>query len=227
MTIDGIKPDQPEGARDNGTGSTQKKADREKWLAELEKKSFQVNDDRLTAKDDQLDPDSPEAVADQPKQKTWLAAAAADGAPPEVAEPAQALQPLVTPGAPAARTPGLPAGFGAPGIDAGATWSQNPSLNFQPAGHRITAQTVQATQRLEVLMNQLKFMEVNIRVTQQGEEVTLWIRDFKQKYAQQAYQWVKDLQALLPQIGQKLTKIVVNGTELVHLNELLGGGKWQ
>jgi len=228
MTIDGIKPDQPDAAPEGSNGSVKQKADREKWLAELEKKSFQISDDTLPqeqGRPDRASPDTNPSPAE--KSPPWLENGVPAGFESEIAAPEQPQQPSVGIAPPTAGIGSAPATPGPAGIDTGVAWTQNAAINQQVNGNRFDAQAAQAAQRVEVLMNQLKFMDLNVRLTRQGEEVTLWIRDFKQKYAQQAYQWIKDLQTLLPQTGQKLTKIVVNGKQLVHINELLGGGTWQ
>jgi hypothetical protein len=57
--------------------------------------------------------------------------------------------------------------------------------------------------------------------------MTIWVRDFKQKYGAELFHWVQDLQQLLESSGKTLERVMVNGKQVQHLNELLGGGKWQ
>jgi hypothetical protein len=226
VTIDLIRPE-PSGPRDDAGDSRHKKADRGKWLAELEQKSFQVSDDRIRQPDSlpvaEKPPGSAPLTGSQPP---WLEAAGSEpSVAGETAWSRAGLQAYQT-SAPRVSGPALDPAPARAGLQQPAAWAP-PSINLPLSGSRLTAQTAQAVQRVEVLMSQLRFMELNVRITQQGEEVTLWIRDFKQKYGQQAYHWIKELQTILPRCGQKLTRIVVNGRELVHLGELIGGDKWQ
>ena len=76
-------------------------------------------------------------------------------------------------------------------------------------------------------MNQMRFTDVNVRLTQSGGELTLWIRDFRQKYATEVFNWVRDLQGVLAEQGSSLSRIMVNGKRITHINELLGASSWQ
>jgi hypothetical protein len=52
--------------------------------------------------------------------------------------------------------------------------------------------------------------------------MTLWIRDFQNRYAQELVHWVQDLQALLESQGRPLTRIMLNGKPLQHITDILG-----
>lgn len=226
MTIDMLKLNLAE-PRDQAGDARQNKNEREKWLAELEKKSFQINDDQLRHVDSLPSPGRAHVNppnTDNPSR--WPDAAASTAPTPENAARTDSnllVDQASVPIAPVpARLPVTPRLAAQPS----AAWV-HPFVTPPLSGTRLTVEAAQAVHRIEVLMSQLRFMDLNVRITRQGEEVTLWIRDFKQKYGQQVYHWIKELQAMLPRSGQKLTRIVVNGKELVHPGELIGGVKWQ
>ena len=107
-----------------------------------------------------------------------------------------------------------------------------PQLNSTLIGSAVfrgapTVETLQAAQRFDALMNKMRFSDLNIRITQHGDELTLWVRDFTQKYSVEVFNWVKDLQSLLNSAGKSFAKIMVNGKQIHHQNELLGGQSWQ
>ena len=89
------------------------------------------------------------------------------------------------------------------------------------------ANGLRLAQRYDALMNQMRFTDVNVRLTQSGGELTLWVRDFRQKYAVEVFTWVRDLQCLLAEQGSSLSRIMVNGKRITHINELLGASSWQ
>ena len=66
-------------------------------------------------------------------------------------------------------------------------------------------------------------MDVNIQLTQSKDGLTLWIRDFKQKYSSEVFQWAKSLEGLLRENGQSLSRIMLNGKNINNINEIFGG----
>jgi hypothetical protein len=79
------------------------------------------------------------------------------------------------------------------------------------------------SQRYEALMSQTRFMEVNIQLTQSGGSVTLWIRDFKNKYANEVFHWTRSLETLLRERGQSLSRIMLNGKPIPSIEAVFGG----
>jgi hypothetical protein len=53
--------------------------------------------------------------------------------------------------------------------------------------------------------------------------LTLWIRDFKQKYSSEVFQWTNSLENLLRENGQSLSRIMLNGKNINNINAIYGG----
>ena len=204
--------------------SAQGDARREQWLSELEKESFAVSDESLpSGVNARMEPpalrlDDPQAPAAPARAQDPFAVAA------ELAAFAGRLAPTVaslTPGAPLAprlQSASMPEPRGLDGWQI-STLASNGSRSPDAASLRLA-------QRYDALMNQLRFTDLNVRVTQSAGELTLWIRDFKQKYAVEVFNWVRDLQGLLAEQGNSLSRIMVNGKRISHVNELMGGSQW-
>ncbi|MFT5334914.1 MAG: hypothetical protein ACJASY_002300 [Halioglobus sp.] len=105
---------------------------------------------------------------------------------------------------------GMPANAGTPT----ARGPGQPALSMSAPGFGL---------RYEALLNQTRFMDVNIQVTQSKDGLTLWIRDFKQKYSSEVFQWTKSLENLLREKGQSLSRIMLNGKTLTNINAIFGG----
>lgn len=197
---------------------------RDEWLAQLEDAAFTVQDDSLRQHRDDHVPRAEElpgtlrhhepAPLDVPRHQTIIAlqnALAASGN-----RTPSAASAVVRPGA--AYLPGNSAAtVGNPALASPPNTLQN-----QPV-----AQRAALAPRLEHLINRLQFSELNVSVTSRGDEMTLWVRDFKQKYGSELFHWVQDLGQFLQGNGKSLSRIMVNGKQIHHVNELLGGGKWQ
>lgn len=211
------------GAQD-ATRKSAKEGDKARWLAELEDESFKVHDDLIKASSEGQDDEEPvlgeesaRAAIDSATQQDPMVSVAeqalmialqaqSEGA---LKTPLSAMQVLVA-------QQGNAYGTGQPMIRGSAVFRGAP-----------TVQSLQAAQSFDALMNKMRFTDLNIRITQQGDELTLWVRDFTQKYSVEVFNWVKDLQSLLRSSGKSLAKIMVNGKQLQHPNQLLGGQSWQ
>lgn len=212
----------------NGAAGAQRDdAQREQWLSALEKESFRLSDEALP--DDAVsagvplpsglaDPETPDDGA-TPRDPFAVTAELA-GLFTAPGTRAAAGIPSVT-GVPAAQRmqPSVPEPRGLEGWQI-ATLSSGGTRSPDANGLRLA-------QRYDALMNQMRFTDVNVRLTQSGGELTLWIRDFRQKYAAEVFNWVRDLQGLLAEQGSSLSRIMVNGKRITHINELLGASSWQ
>ena len=213
-----MPPEKPEGR------STTPAGNRDDWLAQLEDASFALQDDSLRQHQGD-DLPRPDAARDDSRRH--------EPQPFDVArhQAIAQLQGVLL----AAGTHNLPAGnMPAASTPLNAPVSPAPPPVGSPLTTAISSQAPKApspqtfsTTSVEHLMNRLRFSEFNISVTTRGDEMTLWVRDFKQKYASELFHWVKDLGQLLQGSGKSLNRIMVNGKQIHHVNELLGGGKWQ
>lgn len=202
-----------------------RESSREKWLSALEKESFGISDDTLK------DHDSAEQRGDLP---------------PEFGGPQQQGQILGRPDTPAeilarqgmsqgqAKSPSAfapPAQGFSPGLSSllpqavpGQPGSVSADvLNRQAARPGITMSSPGFAQRYEALLSQTRFMDVNIQITQSKDGLTLWIRDFKNKYANEVFQWTQSLDNLLRERGQSITRIMLNGKAITTIASIFGG----
>ncbi len=192
------------------------------WLAALERASFALQDDTLRAPEA-----GPGAVPDplrQPLLEPPLPAGdrRSSTAPPGAASvPASAAQLAAS----AARQAhgGQAASPANAAVTAPASGGQRSSqVPLANAFTRLAADKPEASQRYQALLQQARFMDVNLQLTHGDKGPVLWIRDFKQHYAQDLYNWVSDLQAMLAEQGQQVSRIMLNGRPLSHISDLLG-----
>jgi len=196
---------------------------RDEWLAQLEDAAFALRDDSLRPhQDDARNPangDHPQMPTDEPVSST----SAQEQSITDIQNvfSTRVSQQYLSRNAAAIRQfisrPSSPL---PPSVGTTSTLTSN-----GPSSPGVRPAT--SAPRLEQLLNRLHFSELNISVTSRGDEMTIWVRDFKQKYGAELFHWVQDLQQLLESSGKTLARVMVNGKQVQHLNELLGGGKWQ
>jgi hypothetical protein len=198
--------------------------DPEKWLAALEKSAFEIKDDSVNFGQRKIF--DPESLPDEVRTGSALDALrpAVNTAAAQLASMPVSAQPAIAPASGFGATPtaGLPS---APGQIGGSGFEQSKLAMLRPQVNG--PQGARAAQRFDAMMNQMRFTDLNISVTRAGDNVTLWIRDFKQKYGQELFHWVRDLQGLMQENGTELSRIMVNGRQLNHVNQLLGDAQWQ
>jgi hypothetical protein len=212
----------------NGAAGPQRDdTQREQWLSALEQESFTLSDETLpdgaaSAGAPRLsgivDPEAPEDVS-APRDPFATAAELAGLFTPPGARASAGIPPVSGMSAAQRMQPVIPEPRGLEGWQI-ATLSSGGTRSPDANGLRLA-------QRYDALMNQMRFTDVNVRLTQSGGELTLWIRDFRQKYAAEVFNWVRDLQGLLAEQGSSLSRIMVNGKRITHINELLGASSWQ
>lgn len=197
---------------------------REEWLAQLEDAAFALQDNSLRRyMDDDLPSTEENTVTASHNQSFVLNAARHQS----IAE----LQRILTSGV----GPNTPVGMGlsgpgpayAPVNPAAIAGNAPPAPAINNPSPQTSPSKPTATPNLQQLINRLQFSDLNVTVTNRGDEMTLWVRDFKQKYATELFHWIKDLGQFLQGSGKSLSRIMVNGEQINHVNELLGGGKWQ
>lgn len=200
---------------------------REQWLSALEQTSFKLGDETLADDPASTGAPLPSGFADPGARN--------DGAPPR--DPfAAANEPAgVLTAPPMGSTAGIPGVSSLSGPHAIQPAMPEPrglegwQIATLPSGGTRSpdGNGLRLAQRYDALMNQMRFTDVNLRLTQSGGELTLWIRDFRQKYSIEVFNWVRDLQGLLSEQGSTLSRIMVNGKRITHINELLGASSWQ
>ena len=212
----------------NGAAGPQRDdTQREQWLSALEQESFTLSDETLpdggvsagvARLSGIVDPEAPEDVSAPRDPFATAAELAALFTPPGVRASA-AIPPVSGMSAAQRMQPVMPEPRGLEGWQI-ATLSSSGTRSPDANGLRLA-------QRYDALMNQMRFTDVNVRLTQSRGELTLWVRDFRQKYAVEVFNWVRDLQGLLAEQGSSLSRIIVNGKRITHINELLGASSWQ
>lgn len=209
----------------DATSKSAKDGDKARWLAELEDESFKVHDDHIKASADGQDDEQP--VLDEESARAAIDSATQADTMVPVAE--QALMSAIHAQSEGALKTPLSAVQALAAQQGNAAYGADQQMIRGSAVFRCapTVQSLQAAQSFDVLMNKMRFTDLNIRITQQGDELTLWVRDFSQKYSVEVFSWVKDLQSLLRSSGKSLAKIMVNGKQIQHPNQLLGGQSWQ
>jgi len=198
----------------------------DEWLAALERASFTVTDDRIDA------PASPEPGAPQQGGVPMPGVPPIPPAPPELAVQGSGMAQLParghSPMTPSAST-GLPVNpatvtYRAPGAATlplpGVRVSQN---LLAQSFTKLTGNAPGASQRYRALLNQATFIDVNLQLTHSSEGPVLWIRDFKAKYSQELHHWTQELQTVLEEQGQKLSRIMLNGRPINQISDILGG----
>jgi hypothetical protein len=215
MSIESIGPKGPN-REDVSPKTTEKIADSGRWLAELEKDSFTVKDDKIRLGLSTIAGMISRPVEHQPESQPE----------PNRESTGQKLAwPDVTALNPAATLP-----FNVAFTENGAR-PQQPMVNIAANQKSLRTlrpsmngpESLKSIQRFDALVNKMQFADFNVQVTRTGSQSTLWIRDFKQKYGPELYQWVRELQSLMKESGQAFHKIMVNGKPLAHINQLLGG----
>ncbi len=206
-------------------GAQHEDTQREQWLSALEKESFGLSDDALP---------QDQASADVPAPPGLIAYGTPEGeaTPPDPFAAAAELANLVTASRAGPAIPGVSAARAAQGMQPAVPEPRGLEgwqIATLPSGGTRSpdANGLRLAQRYDALMNQMRFTDVNVRLTQSGGELTLWVRDFRQKYAVEVFNWVRDLQGLLAEQGSSLSRIMVNGKRITHINELLGASSWQ
>ena len=207
-----------------GQGGQGKHAARgDEWLAALERSSFELSDDSLrtpagagVAALENLHnpvPRPPSIPGVEPSTgSSGPAAAPGTPAPPASAGPPGVAAPSVSPPSMATGSGSLPTGL--PNRVHQAPLAQS---FVQLAGS-----APGASHRFRALLNQASFIDVNLQLTQSNEGPVLWIRDFKQKYSEELQHWIKDLQAVLAEQGQSLSRIMLNGQPIKQLSDISG-----
>lgn len=213
-----MPPQKPEGKSATPAGN------RDDWLAQLEDAAFALQDDSLRQHQGDDLPRPDEAQNDTRRHEPQPFDVARHQA---IAQLQGVLLAAGKHNLPAGNMPPTSTAFNAPVSPAAPSVGSPLTTPVSSQVPKAAPAQTSAAPSVEHLMNRLRFSEFNVSVTTRGDEMTLWVRDFKQKYASELFHWVKDLGHLLQGSGKSLARIMVNGKQIHHVNELLGGGKWQ
>jgi hypothetical protein len=213
------------GERKPGDASREARgSSKEKWLSALEKESFGITDDSLRDQTGAQSRGGHKSGVDGSGQQGY-----ASVSPDTVYHEKQGI-PKHQLSNPARMSVQLPVGFNRalPNQIPQAMPGQTPSdtaktVSSNPARPGITMSSPGLSQRYEALLNQTRFMDVNIQLTQSRDGMTLWIRDFKNKYSNEVFHWAQSLETLLGEKGQSISRIMLNGKNLSTIDEIIGG----
>jgi hypothetical protein len=198
---------------------------KDKWLSALEQESFKQTDDSLIEENNAKAQAAQRAeleLALAQNQRLNSAQSLLRGVPQEgFPSAAQLMSPA--PALPTAYGPTVRPGGELPGMPHRPTPATNAALTGGAGKPPMTMSAPGFVQRYEAMVNQARFMDVNIQLTQSKDGVTLWIRDCKQKYSSEVFQWTNSLENLLRENGQSLSRIMLNGKNINNINAIFGG----
>ena len=81
---------------------------------------------------------------------------------------------------------------------------------------------IKTAQPFDALVNQSRFFDVNVQLTKSKQGLTLWIRDFKQKYQQDLQHWINDVKSMLAEQNMTLYRVVINGKAVASTTHVFG-----